>query len=566
MINACVEIKTSCNKCGQPLPVNALVEKVICAACQTETDFPYKFWNENLLGDAFEKIGDFKDGEGQPSTIFNSMGTFSLMYGRQNPRCGKCKTPLDLNKLEEYAKAGKSVCIKCQNEVSVRILPKEAQDTLIKIKYVIGEDKDLFSNRSGIQAALPNVSRPVIYTCPSCAGALEIDGTERMIKCKYCNSEIYLPDDLWLRLHPVKTMQRWYICFDEKKINDGLIEWYNLPDVTIDKTGNLFMATVDDSSGGNDEFKVWSFGTDMKTRWVRTGLSYNEDSTGITMTNDGNLYLWDKFKHSLLKLSSKEGSTLNTLKGNSPTKENPYSFNMMGCGSLVSDSDGTIMALINNEIVRYNSQGIRVSLWGDIREEAKGHGIITGMFNVLSGGSIFHVVPEKDAEWAPCVNELHSHPARCDSDLTKINLGWDGYIYFSDRSNPGNVAKYARSGKLLWKIELPISAESKACTDSKGNVFVLGSKQDDESNTNLIRISPDGKQVEVVIKDLLEGGDLEDEDKLAVAYDGTIYIFNYYNRLKVFTSDFKKIYTSKQSGEDDEEALENYKKKIEKSS
>ena len=295
----------------------------------------------------------------------------------------------------------------------------------------------------------------------------------------------------------------------------------------------------------------------MKTRWVRSDLKYSEDHSGITITNDGNLFLWDSSKFSLLKLSSKDGSTIETIKGEPSTKENPYSFNLKGCGSLMCDQDGTILAVINNELVRFNEKGNRISLWGDKNSEAGSGGILSGIF-----GEHFHKVSEDDPEWAPCVKELHSHPSRCDSDLTKINPGWDGYIYFSDSSTEGYVAKYDRSGKQHWKVKLEISADSKACTDSQGNVFVLGMKDDDDRNTNLLKISPDGRQVEAVILDLLEGGSLDSETKLAIAYDGTIYAFNYYDRLKVFSPDFKRIYITEQSTKDDAEALKKKKEKV----
>src|SRR5690349_20252662 len=119
MINACLELKTSCAKCGQPLPINALVEKAICAACQNESDFSYEFWNKSLLNSVFEEVGDFKEGEGQPSTMMTGGGTFNIMYGKQNPRCSKCKTSIDMNRIDEFVKNGKAECTKCHNEISV---------------------------------------------------------------------------------------------------------------------------------------------------------------------------------------------------------------------------------------------------------------------------------------------------------------------------------------------------------------------------------------------------------------------------------------------------------------
>lgn len=557
------------------MPINALTERFQCHSCQKTQEFKFDFWKKSILNSAVTEGFKLNEGEGQPSTIMTGEFTFHLTYGKQHPRCSKCKTPLDENKLEDFAKSGIAVCEKCNNEISVRSIPDSLKELFPGLKYLVCEDSDLFPT-SKSNMTIPQAIKPILFTCPSCAGNLEIDGKDRVVTCKFCNSEIYLPDDLWLRMHPVKTIERWYMVYPDSPsspdsnneigvtqiVTQKLQDWYDIPDVTIDKEGNVYVASSNSSDFGGDVFIVWSFSSELKTRWVRTGLKYSNEDTGISMTDDGNLYLWDKSKFSLQELSSRDGGTLNIIKGQPATKEDPYSFNMKGCGSLLCDTDGTILALINNEIVRYNSIGKRVSLWRDKGEEAKPGGILSTLLNKLSGGSGFNVVPEEDPEWAPFLHELRSHPSRCDSDLIKINLGWDGYVYFSDSSSGGYVAKYDRSGKQHWKVKLNMSAESKACTDSKGNVFILGMKDDKDRNTNLLRISPDGKQIKAVILDLLEGGELEEEKELAVAPDGTIYAFNYYNRLKVFSPDFRRIYISEQSEKDDSEALRRKSEKV----
>jgi hypothetical protein len=34
------------------------------------------------------------------------------------------------------------------------------------------------------------------------------------VPCQYCKTDVYLPDDLWRRLHPVKTMAPWFVRFE----------------------------------------------------------------------------------------------------------------------------------------------------------------------------------------------------------------------------------------------------------------------------------------------------------------------------------------------------------------
>jgi hypothetical protein len=60
-----------------------------------------------------------------------------------------------------------------------------------------------------------NEPRPVVMACPNCSASLSIStGNERTTTCQYCKTDIYLPDDLWRRLHPVKKAERWYIEYE----------------------------------------------------------------------------------------------------------------------------------------------------------------------------------------------------------------------------------------------------------------------------------------------------------------------------------------------------------------
>ncbi|HEY3250685.1 MAG TPA: hypothetical protein VGK25_06160, partial [Ignavibacteria bacterium] len=372
--------------------LNALTEEFLCTSCDKINNFSVETW-QGILEDSFEKISEFKLGEGQPSTIIRGEYTYGLMYGKQEPRCRKCKQNVDVTKIEEYAEKNDIVCTKCSNHIYIRKPSSSIAEALPRIKYLVGEDEDLISSSNPppnpLQRGNLEYAKPVLFICPSCAGSLEIDGNDRMVICKFCNSQIYLPDDLWFRLHPAKSVDRWYILFDETPPKDKLPEWYYLSDITMDKEGNLYAASATD---GDNDFSVWSISTDLKTRWVRYGLKYNHETAGITITGDGNLYLWDKRKHSLLKLSSENGETIEKIEGRPASGDNPNPFNLKGCTTLVSDSDSTILAIVNNTIVRYSADGKRINLW-----EGKKFG--------LFGSGIGKRIPEDDSEYAPYVKD-----------------------------------------------------------------------------------------------------------------------------------------------------------------
>ncbi|MEO8514145.1 MAG: hypothetical protein ABI543_11325 [Ignavibacteria bacterium] len=523
--------------------LNAFTEKILCPSCNKYNNFPEEEW-QNLLEDAVKEAPDFNIGEGQPSTIMRGQYTYNLTYGRQDPRCPKCKTGIDIAKLEEYSASGHVKCAKCSNEIFVRKPSELVTACFPQIQFLAGEDEDqLVVNPD--QGKVPASAKPILFTCPSCAGNLQVDGTDRMITCKFCSSEIYLPDDLWFRLHPAKEVERWYMVLDENAVSlkDGLPEWYYLSDMISDREGNIYFASAVESE---NDFIVWSITRDLKTRWVRKGLVYDHEHAHIEFTLDGNLYLWDEGKHSLLKLSSKDGSTISKMEGD----KNRIKLNMKGCTSIVSYGDGTILTVINNTFARFNEAGERVLLW-----EAK-------KFGLFSAG-IGDPIPDNDGESAPDVKEIKSLPKRVDGDYTFFNIGIDGYLYMMDKSSSdGELAKFETSGIRVWSKYIPLNyKEGRPCQDERGYIYIIGTN--DKSNTRIIRYHKAGDSFETIITDLREGGLLEEEDKLTVLPDGTIFAAKFYNRLKVFSPAFEMIYRSKQSKEDDELEQRTRKEKVE---
>jgi hypothetical protein len=327
--------------------------------------------------------------------------------------------------------------------------------------------------------------------------------------------------------------------------SDKLLEWYYIPGFVIDKDCNCYVASsLSDSSS---YMSIWSFGPDLKVRWVRDGLKFDHDRSGMAPSNDGNLYLWSETKHSLLKLSTKDGSDIQKIEGK-PLEEDPYGFNMKGCTTLISDSDSSILAIVNNVFARFSPEGKRVTLW---------NGLKFGLFSSGKGRKI----PGSDSEWAPYVTGIHSMPKRISGDFTRMNIGWDGYLYMIDRSSDGRIARFDRDGRKLKSYSIPLRyKDCMPMADSEGNMYILGAKED--SNTNLIKITSGG-HVETLLTDIKEGGVLDDETDLALAPDGRIYIYKFYNRLKIFSPDMKMIFRSEQSKEDDEEVLKEKKEAVE---
>ncbi len=205
MIYATFECSIKCPRCDGSVMLNGPWEIAHCNHCQNDVDVPHEFWTD-ILKDAREEIasGEMEEGHARNSTIFGIFNT-SLLYGRLHARCETCKTPIEVaaDLKQEYVHA----CPKCGLETPVTPAP----DWLVQASPGV---RCLVAAQQSGAVEEPTVSGPVAMACTQCGGSLLIDGKDRLVPCQYCGVNLYLPDDLWFRLHPVKTKTRWFIGFE----------------------------------------------------------------------------------------------------------------------------------------------------------------------------------------------------------------------------------------------------------------------------------------------------------------------------------------------------------------
>ena len=65
-----------------------------------------------------------------------------------------------------------------------------------------------------MDACQSTLFKPVLFNCPRCGGGLDISAEmPRILTCRYCESDLYLPDPLWHALHPIKKRAPFWIAF-----------------------------------------------------------------------------------------------------------------------------------------------------------------------------------------------------------------------------------------------------------------------------------------------------------------------------------------------------------------
>jgi DNA-directed RNA polymerase subunit RPC12/RpoP len=208
-----IKAKSSCPDCSSPIFINGPVEKVICSSCMTEV----KIGKDTIIDYFTSGYDDLKTSPMREARITYLGHPSSYIYGNNPPKCPKCEEKIPTEKLVENEKEQQwnIECEKCGNSISVSKTPKWIRKKVPTAKIVINTE---FEQVKANEKPKSEVEiKGIVFSCPKCSAGLEVDGTKRVIDCKYCSSSVYLPDDLWLRLHPVEKVKEWYIGFTNIK-------------------------------------------------------------------------------------------------------------------------------------------------------------------------------------------------------------------------------------------------------------------------------------------------------------------------------------------------------------
>lgn len=192
-----------CTECGNDYPVNGLVKTARCTRCGDVQHLSRSFWKE---------ICESADQARRPGTWggFTEVGGPTVKCHGLPPLCRKCFTLIEMDALNaawQVAKDGARTnvfCTQCGESHSARKPPAWALESFPDVNFLIGE----VTGEAG-----PDAPKPVIFKCPSCLAALEIAGEKRIVRCRYCESDVYLPDDLWLHFNPAAKRARWWMLF-----------------------------------------------------------------------------------------------------------------------------------------------------------------------------------------------------------------------------------------------------------------------------------------------------------------------------------------------------------------
>ena len=160
-----------------------------------------------LLADAAKEGPGMEILHGRSTSLLTGGAQYYLEWAHANLYCFDCKTDY----AEVAPESGETACANCGKRVGIRAVEGPAP-----FRWAVREDATQLPATSGAPAvtAPAKAAEPIFFPCPRCAASLPVDGSDRVVKCTYCQAQLFLPDALWFRLHPPKLVERWFVLAD----------------------------------------------------------------------------------------------------------------------------------------------------------------------------------------------------------------------------------------------------------------------------------------------------------------------------------------------------------------
>jgi hypothetical protein len=332
--------------------------------------------------------------------------------------------------------------------------------------------------------------------------------------------------------------------------------WQGLSDVVVDHEGNLYAAGGDDRPGKRHYFIVWSLDANFEPRWIVENLAFDMDTTRLCLDKKSQrLIVWSRKKVQAVVLSTRDGGLRDQLGWREPESATFAYLETRNLHELEGDFDGTLLGLVNNRVVRWNANGLGLPTW------ASRVPLLSMLLPDPPTAPLYKTVgtKRKKVVGKPTHPSLVEQPEAAFAAQTRLTCGWDQrtYMVISDLRQ-GAVACYERTGKRRWHVPLGEIGEPmpgrRVGADAEGRCYVLITRRKDLSR-HVYRISPDGKDVAVFLRDWREDGPLGTEERLVVGPDGRVAMVDSLGRARLYGADGAQIRATNRSERARQEAI-----------
>ncbi len=532
LISIGLTFTSECLNCRNPLPVNQASEVTLCSRCWQGVPTPVDVW-DFLISKRIKEASAMKPETDSWATIMNAaLGNIRLTFGNLAPRCGGCGEFLSLESLAERVKQGdtKFSCSACGAVSSVRVPPAWFKRVAPFAVLLVGE------TAPGGGGPLANIPEGISIRCYHCGGPLPLDGSSRTVRCAHCGQDLLVPDDIWLRLHPVVSAHPWYVLLNTGEVAsllpdeiDDFIDLAALPggDTALlweeDQAGRIGRA---DRSGG--------------FRWLNKNITVSDHARLFYAQEQDLLWVLDREEDITQAFRADSGAVAVTIK---KKKNKPDFVTGVDHEGVTVASDGTLLVHRcweddNYSLRRFDSSGKRVPLWPGCEDDD---------------------LSKKRVEW----EELADRPAR-PPDGAWIAGGPKGTLYFIERET-GRFASFDGKGGLRGIVR-PDCGDVEKIQDcgvaGDGSIYILFDHKNTISDINFShvgRIDPDGS-FHVLAgphakKNALSLG--TDMERMSVLESGEIHLCDRgYDNFRVLAPDGALIWRSPATVEQDSNRAE----------
>jgi hypothetical protein len=360
---------------------------------------------------------------------------------------------------------------------------------------------------------------------------MPLDGTSRNVVCGYCQQHHIVPDEVWLRLHPVQAAKGWFALLD---LGDSLglmpTSCWTFCDFTITAQGHLVMAYhADDDGDAGHRCRIAAVDRAGLLVWLQDGVEFGDEATLRVSPPDGHIALIDGDEDFVRFLDPATGKPLKTLRG--PANDEATGFSVYEHGGVVIDFDGTLIVAgrSGSELHRYARDGRELPLWSQ-------HETLRG----------------DRPEWPRIPNAPAGLPYS-----SKLYLGWDGNLYIVDRDGR-YIARLGRDGTchgVLQPTGLQADEVYAFGVDRAGRMVMLfehAERLRDGTWAHLAHIGPDGNTTlwKGPHAPLEHGAIAQLDDRLQLAPDGTVFVGHDLDSLRIFAPDGRLLWRSLATDED----------------
>jgi hypothetical protein len=469
-----LSLSARCPSCAASLPLDRYATAFACPACRAEVAVDADAWDA-----VFAHAMDVAPGERRVRTVTAGPVEIRVDEGQEWPACVHCGGTVDTDTL---------VCSSCGSPLPARNAPPEVVARVAGARWLASE---------GLGGPFTLIADPEAeFEGPDTSAFDSGDTTSNVID------------------------------------RDALFRWQLLADLGFDAQGNLIFAGGDDRRPTRHAFIVWSMDAAFSIRWIVENLGFEGDAR-LALTHGGRALVWSRRRVKMVVLSGRDGGIRDRVGWKEPEGASfPY-LETKGLTDLAVDADGTMIALLNNRVMRFNGNGLGVGTWASR---------MPLLSRILPDKPIEPLYRTVDGRRKRVVGKA-AHPTLVDDCAavfgaqTRIACGWDRHTYLTV-TDPVHaaIACFGRDGRRRWHAALAeygVPTLQRPGADAKGRAAVLVEK---DGGYRLLRVDRGGR-VEVLIEDWRRGGALGTEERFAVASDGTIAFADSGGRLRVYGAD-----------------------------